>query len=74
MQLIRGENLRKLPSISETIDWARTLMLLHADALEPTMVRETLNVLLKRQSDILSVAGKAEALTREALKVTAEAA
>jgi MoxR-like ATPase len=74
VQLIRGENLRKLPSISETIDWARTLMLLHADALDPVMVRETLNVLLKRQSDILAMTGKAEALTREAVKVTAEAA
>ncbi len=73
IQLVRGENLRKLPSISETIDWARTLLLLHADALEPTMVRETLNVILKRQSDILSMAAKAEALTRDAVKA-AEAA
>ncbi len=73
IQLIRGENLRKLPSISETIDWARTLLLLHADALEPTMVRETLNVILKRQSDILAMAAKAEALTRDAVKA-AEAA
>ena len=74
IQLIRGENLRKLPSISETIDWARTLILLHADALEPTMVRETLNVILKRQSDILAMAAKAEALTRDAVKAAAEAA
>ena len=74
VQLVRGENLRKLPSISETIDWARTLILLHADALEPAMVRDTLNVILKRQGDILAVAAKAEALTREAVKVAAEAA
>ncbi len=74
VQLLRGENLRKLPSISETIDWARTLLLLHADALEPAMVRDTLNVILKRQSDILAVTGKAEALTHEAVKAAAEAA
>jgi MoxR-like ATPase len=74
VQLVRGENLRKLPSISETIDWARTLLLLHADALEPAMVRDTLNVILKRQGDILAVAAKAEPLTGEAVKVAAEAA
>ena len=74
VQRLRGENLRKLPSISETIDWARTLVLLHAEALEPDMVRDTLNVLLKRQSDILAVQAKSEALTRDAVKATAEAA
>jgi MoxR-like ATPase len=68
IQLVRGENLRKLPSVSETIDWARTLILLHAEALDPVMVRETLNVILKRQGDIAAVTAKAEALTREAVK------
>ncbi len=66
IQLVRGENLRKLPSISETIDWARTLVLLHAEALEPTLVRETLNIILKRQSDIAAVAAKVETLTHAA--------
>ena len=74
IQLIRGENLRKLPSISETIDWARTLLLLHAEALEPEMVRNTLNVILKRQSDIQAIAAKADALTGEAVKAAAKAA
>jgi MoxR-like ATPase len=74
IQLVRGENLRKLPSISETIDWARTLVLLHAEALEPAMVRETLNVILKRQGDILAVAAKVEPLTQAALKAAAEPA
>jgi MoxR-like ATPase len=71
IQLVRGETLRKLPSISETIDWARTLVLLHAEALEPAMVRETLNVILKRQGDILAVAAKVEPLTQAALKAAA---
>ena len=62
IQAVRGENIRKLPSISETIDWARTLILLHADSLDPALVRSTLNVILKRQSDIAEVAGKVEAL------------
>jgi MoxR-like ATPase len=62
IQAVRGENIRKLPSISETIDWARTLILLHADSLDPVLVRSTLNVILKRQSDIAEVSGKVEAL------------
>jgi MoxR-like ATPase len=74
IQLVRGENLRKLPSISETIDWARALVLLHAQALDPVLVRETLNVILKRQGDIQAIAAKAEPLTRAALKTAAEMA
>ena len=45
-------DLRKLPSISETVDWARALILLHADALNHELVRETLNLLLKYEVDI----------------------
>jgi MoxR-like ATPase len=67
VQLVRGENLRKLPSISETIDWARTLILLHAEALDPVVVRETLSVILKRQGDIETIAAKTEPLTRAAI-------
>ena len=74
IQLVRRENLRKLPSISETIDWARTLILLHAEALDPTMVRETLSVILKRQGDIAAVAARAEVLTHAAVKAALEPA
>lgn len=56
VQMLREEDLKKLPSISETIDWARVLMLLHAEALEVAMVRETLNVLLKYEQDFEVVA------------------
>jgi MoxR-like ATPase len=55
---VRNEKLRKPPSISETVDWARTLVLLHVDALEPGMVQDTLGVLLKRQSDVTEIADK----------------
>jgi MoxR-like ATPase len=55
VQALRGMDLRKLPSISETVDWARALILLHACALEPQVVRETLNVLLKFEADIAAV-------------------
>src|SRR5579884_997333 len=58
VQSLRGIELRKVPSISETVDWARALVLLHADALSPDLVRETLNVLLKFEQDIVAVEPK----------------
>jgi hypothetical protein len=61
-------DLKKVPAISETIDWARTLLLLHADTLDPQMVRDTLNVILKFQEDIENVNGEITTLTSKALK------
>jgi MoxR-like ATPase len=55
VQGLRTLDLRKAPSISETVDWARALILLHADSLEPAMVRDTLNVILKFEQDIAAV-------------------
>jgi MoxR-like ATPase len=55
VQSLRTLDLRKAPSISETVDWARALVLLHADSLEPAMVRDTLNVILKFEQDITAV-------------------
>ncbi len=52
VQSLRAMDLRKAPSISETVDWARALVLLHSGALEAGMVRDTLNVLLKFEVDI----------------------
>jgi MoxR-like ATPase len=58
VQNLRRLDLRKLPSISETVDWARALVLLHARALDPALVRETLNVLLKFEQDVVAVEGR----------------
>ena len=55
VQALRTMDLRKLPSISETVDWARALLLLHARALDAELVRETLNVILKFEADIAAV-------------------
>lgn len=52
VQQLRALDLKKLPSVSETIDWAKVLVLLHAPVLEADLVRETLNVLLKFEADI----------------------
>ncbi|MCO5132007.1 MAG: MoxR family ATPase [Xanthobacteraceae bacterium] len=49
---LRTLDLKKLPSVSETIDWARVLVLLQASELEPQVVKDTLNVLLKYEADI----------------------
>jgi MoxR-like ATPase len=53
---IRNVPTRKAPSVSETIDWARTLLALGIEDLDDDATGETLNVLLKYQSDIDKVA------------------
>ncbi|UUI67251.1 MoxR family ATPase [Aeromicrobium duanguangcaii] len=49
---LRAMPLRKAPSVSETLDWARTLVALGADALTSEVVSESLGVVLKHQDDI----------------------
>jgi MoxR-like ATPase len=70
VQSLRDIELRKIPSISETVDWARALVLLHADALSPDLVRETLNVLLKFEQDIVAVEPKLNDLLGRASEVS----
>ncbi|HET9443714.1 MAG TPA: MoxR family ATPase [Acidimicrobiales bacterium] len=53
---IRGLELKKHPSVSETLDWCRTLILLGAGTVDAALVRETLPILLKYQSDIAKAA------------------
>ncbi len=66
VHMLREEDLKKLPSISETIDWARVLMLLHAESLDVEMVRNTLNVLLKHEQDFEAVAREIPQMTNKA--------
>ena len=73
VQALRAGNIRKPPSIAESVDWARTLMLLHAPALNVDLVRDTLNVLLKRETDITEVQDSIGPLTRQALAASAPA-
>ncbi|MGH1562977.1 AAA family ATPase [Mumia sp. DW29H23] len=49
---LRRIDLRKAPSVSESIDWARTLLALGADSLDEAVVDETLGVLLKHTDDV----------------------
>jgi MoxR-like ATPase len=62
---IRSLELKKHPSVSETLDWARTLVLLGIQSIDADQAKETLNILLKYQSDI---AKASKELTDSAVK------
>jgi MoxR-like ATPase len=53
---IRQLDLKKAPSVSETLDWARTLMILNIETIDEQTAKETLNILLKYQTDIAKTA------------------
>ena len=63
---LRQLDLKKNPAISETIDWARSLLLLHADTLDEDLIRTTLNVLLKFEDDIAATVPVLQGLIKEA--------
>ena len=65
VQNLRELDLKKLPSVAETIDWAKSLVLLNVKSLDATLVRETLNVLLKFQSDIDAADTEIESIIRK---------
>lgn len=52
VQSLRQMELKKSPSISETLDWAKALVMLNANALDQNILENTLTVLLKHESDI----------------------
>jgi MoxR-like ATPase len=52
VQRIRKLDLKKSPSISETLDWAKTLTLLNAERLDEALVNDTLSAVLKYEGDI----------------------
>ncbi len=52
VQQLRNVDLRKLPSISETLDWARALVVLNASSIDEETVRNTMTVLLKYETDV----------------------
>src|SRR5688572_18600491 len=53
---IRSIELKKHPSVSETLDWARTLVLLGIETIDAEQAKETLHILLKYQTDIAKAA------------------
>lgn len=49
---LRELDLKKVPSISETLDWARALTILNADSLDEDLIRDTLTLALKYETDV----------------------
>ena len=62
MQGLRELDLKKTPSISETLDWARALLALNAKDLDRDVVSQTLNVILKYQGDVRKAEGELDKL------------
>ncbi len=52
VQKIRALELRKAPSISESLDWARALVILNADRLDAALVESTLTLVVKHERDL----------------------
>jgi len=74
VQRIRKLDLKKTPSISETLDWARALMVLNADELETELVNDTMMVILKHQGDIAKAQSELNALLQRKAAEKASAA
>jgi len=60
---IRTLELKKAPSVSETLDWARTLVVLGVESIDAEQARDTLHILLKYRSDIDRAAKELAGLT-----------
>ena len=55
MELVRQQKLEKIPGVAETLDWARALVALHQDYLDPEMIKATLGIVFKNKSDVQQV-------------------
>ena len=60
VRALRALDLRKSPSIAETVDWAQTLLALGLDTLDESAVKDTLGVVLKHASDHAKAVAKLE--------------
>jgi len=65
VQKIRGLDLRKPPSISESLDWARSLVILNAQTLDAEVVESTLTLLVKYEKDLERVRGSLDKVLAE---------
>jgi MoxR-like ATPase len=63
VQRVRDLDLKKRPSVSETLDWTRALLILNAQTLDQPLVEETLNLILKYEGDIERAREKLPELT-----------
>ncbi len=65
MQRLRELDLKKTPSISETLDWARALLALNASELDEDLVNQTFNVILKYEGDVRKAQGELDGLLKK---------
>ncbi|HJZ85225.1 MAG TPA: MoxR family ATPase [Polyangia bacterium] len=72
VQAVRQIDLKKKPSISETLDWARALVVLNAETLDETLARDTLNLILKYEGDVNRAQDKLAEIFARASKVTGQ--
>jgi MoxR-like ATPase len=56
VHMVRQLDLKKPPSIAESIDWARALILLGADDIDQSMLERTMNIIVKHRTDLDVVA------------------
>ena len=73
MELIRNQKLEKIPGIAETIDWAKSLVVLHQDQLDPAVVEATLGIVFKDRNDIEHVKNSLHGLMESVIEKTKEA-
>ena len=52
MELVRQQKLEKIPGVAETLDWARALVALHQQHLNPEFIEETLGLVFKDWTDV----------------------
>lgn len=67
VQALRELDLKKQPAVSETLDWARALVLLHASELDQDVVEKSLNILLKHEQDVATAQRDLPSLLRRLL-------
>jgi MoxR-like ATPase len=60
VQMVRGLDLKKPPSIAESIDWARALILLGADEIDYAVLEQTMSIIVKHRTDLDVVAERAK--------------
>lgn len=68
VQRLRGMDLRKAPSISETLDWANALVTLNAKNIDSEILATTLSVLLKHESDLARAKKRLRQITGEPMR------
>ena len=67
VRYLREMDLKKAPSISETLDWARAIMVLGGESIDQRLIADTLSLLVKEQKDLERVQDSIKSLVRQAL-------